>query len=148
MKDFDSFVKIFTDQLVDDVRKIKRRYYLVDEDTSRLAEKLDSDRTPHMMGLILGEKKKDFRPSLALLDILSKLSERKVFISEKAEWLFLCGRDVFAESIKKANVNRGLVLVQNSKDENLGYGLITGKKEHLSVKNILDKGDYLRREKN
>jgi ribosome biogenesis protein Nip4 len=70
-------------------------------------------------------------------------------VDDKAEWLFLCGRDVFGKSVVKANVNSGIALVVNSKKEVLGYGKITGElknKERVFVKNILDRGDYLRRE--
>jgi len=57
--------------------------------------------------------------------------------------MFLCGRDAFADNIVKANVNSGLVLVQNEKDENLGLGILNEK----GIRNILDRGDFLRREK-
>ncbi|MBW2964275.1 hypothetical protein KY363_02340 [Candidatus Woesearchaeota archaeon] len=101
-------------------------------------------------GLFLGtEKSKKFTPSLALLDLLGKASHRWVAVDDKAEWLFLCGRDVFASSVLKANVTSGVVLVANSRGEILGYGKITGtpgKKDSVFVKNLLDRGDFLRRE--
>jgi ribosome biogenesis protein Nip4 len=51
--------------------------------------------------------------------------------------------------VLKANVTSGLTLVVNSKKEILGYGKITGNLQNtqkMFVKNILDCGDYLRRE--
>ena len=107
---------------------------------------LKIDRETHSKGLFLGEDKKGFKPSLALLEMIAKDSKRKAFLNEKGAWMFICGRDVFGESIEKSSVEEGLVLVQNDKDENLGYGKIWKKKGELFIKNILDKGDYLRRE--
>jgi 60S ribosome subunit biogenesis protein NIP7 len=108
------------------------------------------DRKAYSAGLYLGEEKgKQFRPSIPLLELLGKASHRWVMIDDKSEWLFLCGRDVFAKSVLKANVKSGVVLVANKGGEILGYGKITGsldKKDKVYVKNILDRGDYLRRE--
>ena len=39
------------------------------------------------------------------------------------------------------------LLVQNQDDENLGYGELLKKGRHLLVKNLLDRGDFLRRER-
>ena len=81
--------------------------------------------------------------------MLSKDSKKKLYVNKKAEWLFLCGRDLFGSSIKRSDVKKGLVLVQNEKDENLGYGKITlplSNKDRIVVKNILDRGYYLRKE--
>lgn len=144
MNDFDLFVKQFTNVKISGVVKIKRKYFLPGDGIQEIASKID--REPYAVGIFLGEKKKDFKPSPALLDIIAKISDKKIFISEKAEWLFLCGRDIFGDSIIKSNIVSGPVLVQNQKDENLGYGLLSGKRGHLSIKNILDKGDYLRSE--
>lgn len=97
------------------------------------------------IGLFLGETKNNaFFPSLALLTILAKQSQKKAFVTDKAAWLFLCGKDIQNESIIKKNSKEGIILVQNKNDENLGYGKIT----KTGIKNILDRGDYLRRERN
>jgi ribosome biogenesis protein Nip4 len=42
---------------------------------------------------------------------------------------------------------KGLVLVQNNLDENLGLGRITQEKGQTILKNILDRGNYLRHKK-
>jgi len=81
-----------------------------------------------------------------LIDVISEISQKKVFISQKAEWLFLCGRDVFEDSITKKYSDEKIVLVQNEKDENLGYGVFIKKGKEKILKNLLDKGFYLRRE--
>jgi ribosome biogenesis protein Nip4 len=94
-------------------------------------------------GLTLGVQKKNFKPSLYLLEKLSKISDNKLFINDKAEWLFLCGRDVFLDNIVEDNSSNKLFLVQNCRDENLGLGMKKGK----LILNIIDRGDFLRREK-
>ena len=66
--------------------------------------------------------------------------------------MFLCGRNVLPSSIAKNpnGLTEGLVLVQNERDENLGYGKIiddiNNSPMRIVVKNFLDKGDFLRRE--
>jgi ribosome biogenesis protein Nip4 len=59
--------------------------------------------------------------------------------------MFLCGRNILSESIAKNpnGLTEGLVLVQNEKDENLGYGLFK-REDTLIIKHVLDKGRYLR----
>ncbi len=144
MDELDKFVLQFTNRKIENVRKIGRRYFFAEEELYHLGTKIS--REPFSIGLFLGEKNKEFRPTPALLDMISKRSDRKVFISKKAEWLFLCGRDVFEESIMRKNAFEGLVLVQNELDENLGYGVLVTKGKKMLLKNLLDRGDYLRRE--
>lgn len=95
------------------------------------------------LGLSLGTDKKNFKPSLYLLEKLSKQTNNKVFINDKAEWLFLCGRDVFEKNVFEDNSKNKIFLVQNGRDENLGLGM---KKGNL-ILNLIDRGDFLRREK-
>ncbi|NQU98057.1 hypothetical protein HQ533_01195 [Candidatus Woesearchaeota archaeon] len=140
MDSINEFISKFTDKKINGIVKIGREYFFVQDEQKKLREKIGKE--VFSMGIFLGEKKKIFEPSPALIDMIAKLSDKKVFISKKAEWLFLCGRDVFMDSIVKKNTDSGLVLVQNEKNENLGYGKLTNK----GVKNILDKGNYLRRE--
>jgi ribosome biogenesis protein Nip4 len=69
-------------------------------------------------------------------------------VNKKAEWLFLCGRNILGASIA-SNPNRlhsGFVLVQNEQDENLGFGFFKQEGKDLILRNILDKGNYLRME--
>lgn len=100
-------------------------------------------------GIYLGEENKRLRPSPALLEHIAALTdEHKVVVDEKAAWLFLCGRDLFTKSIISRGVptRRGFVLVQNSRDENLGFGLAK-RRGNVAVKNLLDRGFFLRRER-
>ncbi len=100
-------------------------------------------------GLYLGEEQKRMRPSPALVAYIAAQTDRhKVVVDEKAEWLFLCGRDVFAKAIisQAKPTKNGLVLVNNHRGENLGYGKAM-RKGQVVVKNLLDRGEYLRRER-
>ena len=142
------FIRNFIDRNIGNITKIRNKYYLADKELLELKQKIKHE--PEYIGLFLGEEMKNgFKPSPALIDEIAKISGRKVFVNDKGEWLFLCGRDIFGKSITKANANGGFVLVQSMKDENLGYGKIVGNitnKERIVVKNLLDKGEYLRRE--
>ncbi len=139
----ENFIRKFTDKKIGEITEMGNQFFLADRELLELKNKIKDE--PFSFGTFLGEvRKNNFCPSIALLDMLSKLSDRKVFVNEKAEWLFLCGRDLFEEGIVKKNADRGFVLVQNKLDENLGYGeIVSGR---IAVKNFLDKGDFLRRE--
>ena len=50
--------------------------------------------------------------------------------------------------ITQDNSTQDVFLVQNSKDENLGLGKKVKQKKQFFVKNIIDKGNFLRRERN
>jgi len=143
---FNKFTKQFTDTEILDVRRVGRNFYQAEE---RLWEiKNGINRDIYSLGLHLGEEKMGFSPSPAFVDMISRFPDtqsKKVFINKKAEWLFLCGRNVLSDSIvgNPNNLSEGLVLVQNEKDENLGYGLFK-REDTLIIKHILDKGRYLR----
>lgn len=143
------FIADFSDKDIEGIIKLGKKYYLLNPDSEKIFKSIKLEI--EAAGLFLGEdKKENFYPSLALLDILSKQSNRKMTVDDKAAWLFLCGRDIMAKSIIKSDVFTGIVLVQNSKNENLGIGRIVGdikrSSDKIVVKNIIDKGDYLRRE--
>ena len=137
------FIKEFTEEKIDNIMKIENRYYLVDKELKELKEKITL--SPFYIGIFLGEEKaQEFKPSLALMEELAKISDRKVFINKKAAQLFICGRDIFGKSMMQTHFKKGLILVQNENDENLGYGRFAD--QGKLIKNILDKGSYLRRE--
>ena len=69
-----------------------------------------------------------------------------VIVNARAEWLFLCGRDIFAEGIVRKSLSMGNALVLNERRECLGYGRIETSGSQL-IKNIFDLGDFLRRER-
>jgi ribosome biogenesis protein Nip4 len=106
-------------------------------------------------GLYLGKVKNGlFFPSFNLLDMLVEVATNRVVLDRKAGWLFICGRDVFREGVLKfiGSKQKGeAVLVLNEYGECLGFGRLAcgavGSKGELAVKNVLDIGDFLRRER-
>ena len=148
----ESFIRKFTDMPLNHVMKIGRQYFQVFPELKDAVETINKnlDREPFTAGVFLGEEKRNkFLPSIALIDIISRATDKWVTVDDNAEWLFLCGRDIFGKSVVKANVKKGMVLVGNKDKEVLGYGKITGnmdKPDQVYITNILDKGDFLRRE--
>jgi|FLOH01.1.fsa_nt_gi ribosome biogenesis protein Nip4 len=145
MDKINEFIRRFTDKDIGTIKKIGRRYFLVDKKLEDFSLKINKDI--FSIGIFLGELKGEFKATPALLEIIAKTSDVKVFVNRKSEWLFLCGRDIFEESIVKKNVDSGMVLVQNEIDENIGLGVFLSKKNSNLLKNIIDKGSYLRRER-
>lgn len=141
MKDFDTFVKNFTDEKFKDVIIYKNSYHF----QNKLVKHIPLQ--PFSPGPLLGTKKKEFKPSVYLLELLSKKSSNKIFVNPKIEWLFLCGRDVFEDSVMKDESTSNTFLVQNERDENLGLGRKIKKGRQTLIKNVLDRGDFLRRER-
>jgi len=93
-------------------------------------------------------------PGFELLRLLAEKKANNIIVDKKTEWLFICGRDIFKQgivSIAGAGSRGEHVLVLNNHGECLGFGRIVcdfSKTERgLAVKNILDIGDFLRREK-
>lgn len=151
-KMIESFVSKFMEKQIDNVMKIRKEYYHVSPELHELMEKVDKNlnREPFSAGVFLGvEKGKQFQPSIALLDMVGAQTGRLVVVDDKAEWLFLCGRDVFAKSVIDSRVRSGPAIVMNRRKEVLGYGRVVGdlgKRQQVYLKNMLDKGDFLRRE--
>jgi ribosome biogenesis protein Nip4 len=125
-----------------------QRYYLL----SRRLKSIHGNF--YYAGLYLGKvKNRVFFPSFNLLNILVDVAANKVVVDRKAGWLFICGRDVFATGVVKvmgSRLNGDATLVLNEFGECLGFGKITGDLggpgEKVAVKNVLDIGDFLRRE--
>ncbi len=106
-------------------------------------------------GTYLGKVKNGkFFPSFTLLAILARGEANKIVVDKKAAWLFICGRDIFQRGILAVRGSRKKgdhALVLNEFGECLGFGRIVqldgeAKKAEVAVKNILDVGDFLRRE--
>jgi ribosome biogenesis protein Nip4 len=126
------------------------RYFLLNEALLKSARK-----DFYCAGAYLGKVKNGkFFPSFNLLSILAKGEANKIIVEKNGAWLFICGRDIFRKAIaavhglhKKGNH----VLVLNEFGECLGFGRVVRSWEGISknevvVKNILDVGDFLRRE--
>jgi ribosome biogenesis protein Nip4 len=126
------------------------KFYLISKD---IANTIKKTKKPFYAGLYLGKARgKKFFPSVNLLNMMKRKSRNKIWVDKKAEWLFVCGRDLFAEGITRAThcVHKGIItLVMNKSDEVLGFGkAVKGLKEKdVVVKNIFDIGDFLRRER-
>jgi ribosome biogenesis protein Nip4 len=153
IKPINDFVTRFGTKIsLDQTRVMKKqdRYFLLDENLKKLASK-----DFFYAGTYLGKVKHGrFFPSFNLLDIITQKKANRVIVDKKTEWLFICGRDVFKQGITKAigsTKKNGYTLVLNLHGECLGYGRIlsnlNGKREGPVIKNSLDIGDFLRRER-
>ncbi len=128
----------------------KRKYYLLSGETRALV-----GEDFFYAGVYLGKLKEDrFFPSFGLLRIMTRGKANRIIVDEKTEWLFICGRDVFRRGILGvvgAPHEGDHVLVLNQYSECLGFGKFLGlgakQGREVAVKNILDLGDFLRRER-
>ena len=153
IKRISNFVSRFGAEItLDETLVVKRqgRYFLLNENLKQHASKVF-----FYAGTYLGEAKNgEFIPSFNLLDMIPKKNANTIVVNKKAEWLFICGRDVFKQGITKAtgSTKKGnYVLVLNSNSECLGFGRtlrdLDEKRRGPAVENILDIGDFLRRER-
>ena len=126
-----------------------QRYYLVNPRLKQIAQ-----NEYYYAGLYLGKVKNSvFFPSFNLLRMLTDVAANKVVVDKKTAWLFICGRDIFQQGIVKVQGSRrrgDATLILNEYNECLGFGRISGglneDESKVAVKNILDVGDFLRRE--
>ena len=124
----------------EDIYRSKNDIFCMPKDKVALAERLGLDLK--YGGILLGRiKAKRFFLSIGALDLLE--SDTVVTVDDKGEWFFLCGKDIFQTSIIKKTGKGRYALVKNRRNEVLGMGKVIAKE----VKNIMDKGDYLRRER-
>jgi ribosome biogenesis protein Nip4 len=153
IKAIDDFVSRFgTDISLDETLIVKKqsRYFLLDENLKQLASK-DFFYAGTYVGKI---KDGRFFPSVSFLELIARKEANKVTVDKKTEWLFTCGRDIFAQGIVNvigSGKRDDYTLVLNLYGECLGFGRILCnidvKRQGLVIKNILDIGDFLRREK-
>jgi ribosome biogenesis protein Nip4 len=126
-----------------------QRYYLLNPRVKELTRKNN-----YFAGLYLGKVKNGiFFPSFNLLKMLVDVAANKVILDSKASWLFICGRDVFRKGITRVQGTKRkgeFTLVLNEFGECLGFGqiaaLLDNAEGKVVVRNILDVGDFLRRE--
>ena len=150
IRDFANLFGVDVDLNENLVVKKEDQYFLVTEDLKKAMAK-----GFFCIGCYLGKVKDGvFSPGFEFLRMLSQKNANCVVVDEKTEWLFSCGRDIFKRGIAgtKRSAKRGdYVLVLNKNGETLGYGRVTCDfdevKKGVAVKNILDLGDFLRREK-
>jgi len=126
------------------------RYFLLNENLKRLTPK-----GFFYAGIYLGKTKNGrFFPSFNLLRMITKNKANKTIVDKKTEWLFICGRDIFKQGITKVTGSKrkgDYTLILNQHGECLGFGKILYSldkaQKGVVIKNILDIGDFLRREK-
>jgi len=154
MKEINEFVAQFNASIPLDESRIVRnrnRYYL-------LSKKLNHQLPKGFFysGAYLGAVKgASFFPSFLLLTMIAESKANRIVVDKKTAWLFICGRDIFKKGILKGNnLKKGdYTLILNEHNECLGFGKILHniRKENYAnkvvVKNILDIGDFLRRER-
>lgn len=131
--------------------QLGKKYFLISDRQLELDKLTDKDL--YYAGMFLGKQTKHgFTPSFMLLEKILPHTEKKILIDDNAEFLFSCGRDLLGSSLMdyyNFDVDT-LVLVCNKHKECLGMGKIIlppRLKDRIVVKNILDRGDFLRREK-
>lgn len=154
MKEINDFVAQFDASIPLDASRIVRnrnRYYML---SKKLKQQIPKGY--FYAGAYFGAVKgASFFPSFLLLSMIAERKANKLVVDEKTAWLFICGRDIFKQGIIKGkNLKKGdYTLVLNEHDECLGFGKIMHNiREEIDdgkvvVKNILDIGDFLRREK-
>lgn len=154
MKEVREFVAQFDASIVLDescVVRNRNRYYLL---SKQLKQQIPKGF--FYAGAYLGAVKgASFFPSFILLSMIADAKANKLVVDEKTAWLFICGRDIFKKGILKENrLKKGdYTLILNERNECLGFGKIVcnlrgeADANKVAVKNILDIGDFLRREK-
>ena len=154
MKTINDFVSQFNANIHLDERHIVRnrnRYYRLSKELKQQVPK-GFFYAGEYLGAVKGAS---FFPSFLLLAMITETKANKIVVDKRTAWLFICGRDIFTKGILKAdNLKKGdITLILNEHNECLGFGkmLLNLRAEidlnKTAVKNILDIGDFLRREK-
>lgn len=131
------------------VVKKENRYFLIKENLKRTMPK-----SYIYAGAFLGETRNGkFLPGFELLRLIAEKDSNRIVVDKKSEWLFVCGRDVFKQGIVNVTGSgrKGdYTIVLNQNHECLGFGRIIcdleKAKDGVVIKNLLDVGDFLRRE--
>lgn len=142
MNEFEEFISKFPDfsyPLTTPVKMAKEFYYIPQPNLD-LIDKCKEDVVSS--GIVLGDcKNKTFTPRPFLLNLIAKETSQKVVLNEKSAWLFICGRDIFAEGIlQDADHKARAVLVLNERGEVLGLAKFSGR----GYNNLYDIGIFLR----
>jgi 60S ribosome subunit biogenesis protein NIP7 len=113
---------------------------------------------PYSLGLVIGEMRKQFIPSMAGADLFARYSKRNklyIVVNENAEKLVLYGRDIMGESIVEASSilpENELVILLNTSFEAIAIGRtrfsgsLLWQKGRVTVTTLADAGYYLRDE--
>jgi ribosome biogenesis protein Nip4 len=154
MKEIKDFVAQFNATIPLNESRVVRnrnRYYILSKKLKQQVPK-----SFFYAGAYLGAVKgASFFPSFLLLTMIAETKANKLVVDKKTAWLFICGRDIFKKGIVKGDrLKKGdYTLILNEHNECLGFGKTTcnlreeADTNKVVVKNILDIGDFLRREK-
>jgi len=154
MKELNDFVAQFGASVPLDESRIVRsrnRYYLMSKKLKQQVPK-GFFYAGEYLGAVKGAS---FFPSFLLLAMIAETKANRMVLDKRTAWLFICGRDIFRQGILKGNnLKKGdYTLIMNEYNECLGFGKImvslrgVPDAKEVAVKNILDLGDFLRREK-
>jgi 60S ribosome subunit biogenesis protein NIP7 len=125
---------------------------------SKIEELMAHMVEPYSLGLVIGELRKQFIPSMAGADLFARYSKRNKFyivVNENAEKLVLYGRDIMGESIVEASdtlTENELVILLNTSSEAIAIGRtrfsdnLLLQKGRVTVTTLADAGYYLREE--
>jgi len=102
-------------------------------------------------GKLLGKDRNLFHPSPALLQEVASGQGplNRVHVDREVGWLFVCGRDIFEESIlrREGAFEEGALSLVMLDGECLGYGRVETFEGRRMLRNVFDIGDFLRRER-
>lgn len=131
-------------QLEGKLMRIGKKVFLVDEKVFEMAVRIEKEikAAPYCLGVEMGTLSRGFEPSIELAEVISEFTDVKTVITEEGEKLFSYGRDVFVQNIVKGKVE-GERIVVNEENEVLGIGFFDSE----MLKNVIDKGFYLRGKK-
>jgi ribosome biogenesis protein Nip4 len=100
-------------------------------------------------GTYLGRNRRRFEPGSPLLQMLAaEEGTRKVHLDRDAAWLFVCGRDIFEENIRRVEdaLELGGYYLVMFDGRCIGYGRFETSTGIHVIRNLFDLGDFLRRE--
>jgi len=129
-----------------DVVRINDKYFTL---SPTLRDGLKARKGLVYAGRYLGRDRRLFQPSAPLLEALAgEPGTRKVHVGRDAAWLFACGRDLFEESVEKAEpeliLGAHYLVVYGGRC--VGYGRYETAGDRHIIRNLFDIGDFLRRE--
>jgi len=117
----------------------RREVFITTKEVYKTLKKINKE--PYTVGVIIGEfRRNKFFPNL---EGAKFAKYKKIYVNDKAEQLVLYGRDVFPNSIIKGEKlkPKEKCIIVNKKGEILAIGKV----EKDKIKNIIDRGWYLRK---
>lgn len=135
----EAFLKRFGIVQKHPLKRLHHGVYAIPENVDKTMETIKRDA--FSAGLYIGEERDEFRSSPGILELI-KDTKQTITINQEASWLFTCGRDIFLTNII-GPCPEGLVLVKNEAGDMLGIG----EKHGNILRDVMDVGSFLRREK-